>query len=128
MGTRRRLARTFWRIINPITRGVAGLAPWWVLLETTGRRTGKRRRTPFANGLFDGHSLSLIAVHREHSGFAYNIAAKPHVRVKRRGKWHTGTAILEAVDDSTLAQFGLYARSGLRAFAADPMILRITLE
>jgi len=50
MGTRRRLARTFWRIINPITRGVAGLAPWWVLLETTGdvvaheRRVGPRER------------------------------------------------------------------------------------
>jgi integrase len=48
------MARTFWKILNPITRGLAGLAPWWVLLETTGRRTGKRRRTPFANGPFVG--------------------------------------------------------------------------
>jgi deazaflavin-dependent oxidoreductase (nitroreductase family) len=128
MGTRRRVAWVFWRIVNPVTRGLAGFAPWWVLLETTGRRTGKRRRTPFANGPFDGRSLLLIAVHGEHSGFAHNIAANPHIRVKRRGRWHSGTASLVAVDEPTISRFDLYARSGLRAFGADPMILRIDLE
>ena len=73
-------------------------------------------------------SLSLIAVHGEHSGFAHNIASDPNVRVKRRGKWRTGIAKFVAADDSTISQFGLYARSGLRAFGADPMILRITLD
>lgn len=69
----------FWKILNPLTRGLAGFAPWWVLLETVGRRTGKRRLTPFASGPFDGRRLLLIAVHGEHSGFAHNIAAEPHV-------------------------------------------------
>jgi deazaflavin-dependent oxidoreductase (nitroreductase family) len=102
MGTRRRVARLFWKIVNPITRGLAGYMPWWVLLETTGRRTGKRRLTPFANGPFDGRSLSVIAVHGEHSGFAHNIAADPHVRLKRRGRWRSGTAsFVEADHDST---------------------------
>lgn len=128
MSGRRRVARVFWKIINPLTRGLAGFAPWWVLLETTGRRTGKRRRTPFANGVFDGDSLLLIAVHGERSGFAYNIAADPQVRVKRRGRWHCGTASFSAVDETTRSRFGLYARAGLRTFAADPRILQIDFE
>jgi hypothetical protein len=32
-----------WRIINPANRVLAGIAPWWVVIETVGRRTGKRR-------------------------------------------------------------------------------------
>ena len=99
--------------------------PWWVLLETRGRHTGKRRLTPFANGPFDGRSLLIIAVHGEHSGFAHNIAADPHVRIKRRGRWRTGTAQLVECDDATIAQFGVYARTGLRTLAHDPKILRI---
>jgi deazaflavin-dependent oxidoreductase (nitroreductase family) len=123
-----RLARAFWKVANPVTRQLAGYLPWWVLLETTGRRTGRRRRTPFANGPFDGTSLAVIAVHGEHSGFAHNIAADPRVRVKRRGRWHSGTAQLAPVDDAALAAFGRYARAGLRAVAHDPMILRIELD
>lgn len=122
------MARAFWRTVNPITRGLAGFAPWWVLLETTGRRTGKRRRTPFANGVFDGDQLLVVALHGDHSGFAYNIAADPRVRVKRRGRWYDGTASLVPIDESTIARFGPYARSGLRAFGADPMLLHIDLD
>lgn len=126
--SRRRLARAFWRILKPLTRGLAGFAPWWVLLETTGRRTGKRRRTPLADGVFDGRQLLLIAVHGEHSRFAHNIAADPRVRVKRRGRWRDGTATFQPVDDATLRRFGRYARLGLQTFADDPMALRIDLE
>ena len=128
MGTRRRVARLFWKIVNPITRGFAGYMPWWVLLETTGRRTGKRRLTPFANGPFDGRSVSVIAVHGEHSGFAHNVAADPHVRLKRRGRWRSGTASFVEADHDITARFSLYARSGLRALAEDPMILRIDFD
>jgi deazaflavin-dependent oxidoreductase (nitroreductase family) len=128
MSSRRRTARVFWKILNPLTRGLAGFAPWWVLLETTGRRTGKRRRTPFANGPFDGRQVMLIAVHGEHSGFAHNIAADPRVRVKRRGRWQNGTASFQAIDEADLSRFGRYARSGLRTFAADPMVLQIDFE
>lgn len=125
----RRAARTFWKILNPLTRGLAGFAPWWVLLETTGCRTGKRRRTPFANGPFDGRQLELIAVHGEHSGFARNIAADPRVRVKRRGRWRAGTASFHPLDDEAArSRFGPYARAGLRTFGADPMVLQIDFE
>jgi deazaflavin-dependent oxidoreductase (nitroreductase family) len=122
------MARAFWKVLNPITRGLAGFAPCWVLLETRGCRSGKRRRTPFATGPFDGRQLLLIAVHGEHSGFAHNIGADPHVRVKRRGRWRDGTATFRAIDEATLSRFGRYARSGLRTFAADPMVLQIDFK
>lgn len=120
--------RVFWKILNPLTRGIAGYAPWWIVLETTGRRTGKRRRTPFATGPFDGKQLLLIAVHGEHSAFAHNIAADPRVRVKRRGRWLEGSASWRPIDDDVLARFGRYARSGLRSFASDPMVLQIDMD
>jgi deazaflavin-dependent oxidoreductase (nitroreductase family) len=128
MTPRRRRARAFWKVVNPVTRGLAGYMPWWVLLETKGRRTGKRRLTPFANGPFDGTSISIIAVHGEHSAFAHNIAADPQVRLKRRGRWRRGVARFVEPDAATLARFGVYPRLGLRALAEDPKILRIDLE
>ena len=125
---RRSVARRFWKIANPINRPLAGLLPWWVLLETKGRRSGKRRLTPFANGPFDGKSIQLIAVHGAHSAFAHNIAADPHVRLKRRGRWRTGTAELVEPDDASLQHFSSYARLGYRTLGEDPKILRIDFD
>lgn len=123
-----RLARAYWKVLNPFTRWLAGYVPWWIVLETTGRRSGKRRRTPFANGTYDGNHIRLIAVHGERSAFAHNIAANPTVRVKRRGRWHCGTAHFTPITPADLESFGAYARGGLRTFGADPRILDIHLK
>jgi len=123
--TRKSAARRFWKVLNPLARPLAGFLPWWVLLETTGRRTGKRRLTPLANGPFDGQVALLIAVHGDDSAFAHNIAADPHVRLKRRGRWHAGTASLIEPDAQTLQRFSRYARSGIRTFGDAPKIVRI---
>lgn len=123
-----RLVRAYWKVLNPFTRWLAGYVPWWVVLETTGRRSGKRRRTPFANGPYDGERIRLIAVHGERSAFAHNIAADPTVRVKRRGRWHSGTARLTPITPADLESFGAYARGGLRTFGADPRIVVIDLD
>jgi F420H(2)-dependent quinone reductase len=65
MTRRQRLKRSAmvvaWRIIDPATRLLAGNTPWWVLIETVGRRTGKPRRTPLASGPFDGDTTWLIS-------------------------------------------------------------------
>ena len=123
----RRSARKLWKILNPITRPMAGYVPWWVLLETTGRRSGKRRLTPFANGPMRDGALLLIAVHGESSGFAHNIRASSAVRIKRRGRWLTGSAELVEVTPELVEGFSSYARSGLRAFGDHPRILRVQL-
>ena len=60
-------------------RPLAGVAPWWVLVETTGRRTGRTRRTPLAAGPRDAQGMLVIAVHGRHSGWVANAEARPQV-------------------------------------------------
>src|SRR5579862_2991482 len=102
---RRRAAKIFWRVLNPVALALAGVAPWWVVLETTGRRTGAPRRVPLARGPMDGANLWLIAVHGEHASFVRNIISNPHVRLRLRGAWGTGIATVAPYDDAVLSRF-----------------------
>ena len=62
---RRRLALAVWRLFNPLAIALAGVAPWWVVLETTGRRSGLPRRVPLARGPLDGNRALLVAIELE---------------------------------------------------------------
>src|ERR1700730_12222150 len=80
-----------------------GLAPpGYALLETTGRRTGKARRTPVGNGLVGGQ-FWIVAEHGQKAGYVRNISVSPQVRLKLRDglrtRWYTGTAHLLSEDD-----------------------------
>jgi deazaflavin-dependent oxidoreductase (nitroreductase family) len=80
-----------------------GLAlPGYALLETTGCKTGKLRRTPVGNGLV-GKQFWLVAEHGPQAGYVRNIAANPRVRLKLRdglrARWFAGTAQLLFLDD-----------------------------
>jgi deazaflavin-dependent oxidoreductase (nitroreductase family) len=122
---RRRLFRAFWRVVNPVTRPVAGWVPWWVLLETTGNRTGRRRLTPLAAGPTDGGTMLLIAVHGRSSGWVRNIEAQPAVRMRHRGRWLEATAAAEPFDAMLARRFNVYARMGPPLAGIDPLIVRI---
>jgi deazaflavin-dependent oxidoreductase (nitroreductase family) len=124
---KRRIAKAFWRIFNPLAIRLAGIAPWWVVLETIGRKSGEPRRTPFARGPVDGNVAWVIAVHGAHSDFAHNIAADPNVRFRLRGRWHTGTASLVPMDPAVVERFTAYARSGPVTVGIDPMLIRVEL-
>jgi hypothetical protein len=67
-------------------------------------------------------------VHGRHAGFAHNIAASPHVRLKLRGRWHRGSAGLVPLDPEILAGFSAYARMGPRTLGIDPALVQIDLE
>ena len=121
-------SRRFWLIVNRLTRPLAGYAPWWVLLETTGRRSGRPRSTPLAGAPFDGATISLLAGYGEESAFVKNIRADPGVRVKRRGQWLNGTAQLLAPTPDAVAPLGRYARNVLLRVGADPVVVKITLS
>lgn len=125
---RRQLAMVFWRLFNPIARSLAGVAPWWVVLETRGRRSGRARRIPLAAGPRDGRVTWLIAVHGEHAAFAHNIAADPRVRLKLRDRWHEGTAHVVPMDERVLRRFSRYARLGPRTIGIEPRLVRIELD
>lgn len=124
-GQRRRRTRTkaLWRVINPPTRLLAGIAPWWVLLETTGRRSGRARHTPLA-GPRDGQGMWLIAAQGTHADYVRNLVADSRVRLRHRGHWYTGTAIVHNLDPEIVAGFNSYARGALR-LGIDPKLVRI---
>jgi len=124
---RRRLMMAFWRLVNPVARRLAGIAPFWVVLETKGRRSGKPRETPLARGpSWDGAEW-LIAVQGRHSTWVKNLSADPAVRLKLRGKWRDGVASVVDWDESIAARFNLYGRMGPRVVGIDPVLVRIVL-
>jgi deazaflavin-dependent oxidoreductase (nitroreductase family) len=126
---RRAIAMAFWRVMNPLAlRFGAGTAPWWVILETTGRRTGQPRHTPLARGPMSGDTLWLVAVHGEHAHFVKNLLAHPEVRVKHRGRWRRGRAGVEPLDPARMREFNLYARMGPRTLGIDPALVRVDCE
>jgi len=82
------------RLANPLMRRV----PIQTLLETTGRASGKPRRTPLS-GSRVGDQFWFVSEFGEKSQYIRNIKADPRVRVRLRGRWHNGTAHLLPDDD-----------------------------
>jgi deazaflavin-dependent oxidoreductase (nitroreductase family) len=118
--------RAIWRVINPPARALAGTAPWWVIVETTGRTSGQPRRTPLAAGPIDDEGMWLIAVHGRHADWVRNIEAEPRVRLRSRRVWYDGTATLHPFDQTRVARFNGYARGGPRTFGVDPLLVHIS--
>ena len=99
------------KLVNPLMRLLLsiGLAPpTYALLETTGRRTGRPRRMPVANGL-DGDTFWLISALGERAQYVRNINADPRVRIKARParvrdgllmRWREGIAYPLPEDDA----------------------------
>lgn len=125
---RRARHRVFWRVVNPPTRGLAGLAPWWVLLETRGRRTGQPRTTPLARGAVDGNVIWLASVHGRHAQWVRNLEASPEVRIRTSGRWHDARATVHDYDEATARRFNLYARSGPATLGIEPVLVRVALD
>lgn len=123
---KRRLVDFFHRrIANPITRRL----PTQTLLETTGRVSGLSRRTP-VGGRRDGDSFWLVSDHGDASNYVRNIKADNRVRVRIRGRWHTGTAVLLPDDDpyARLAELPRFNSSIVRALGTDLLTVRIDLD
>jgi len=125
---RRAIAHGVWRVFNPIAlRFGAGVAPWWVILETTGRRTGRLIHTPLARGPMTVTTLWLVSVHGRQANFVKNLVKQPEVRVRHRRRWLKGRASVEPMDAARLAQFNFYARTGPRTLGIEPVLVKIDL-
>ncbi|MBK3642627.1 nitroreductase/quinone reductase family protein [Streptomyces sp. MBT33] len=123
--TKYRVVTAFQRVLNPVTRRL----PTHTLLETTGRTSGLPRRTP-VGGRRTGGSFWLVSEFGERSHYVRNIKADPRVRVRLRGRWHTGTAHLLPDDDPVARLRGLprMNSAAVRAVGAGLLTVRVDLD
>jgi len=120
-----RVVRLFQKyVLNPPIRILLhlGVLPvGYALLETTGRLSGKRRRTPVGNGLV-GETFWIVAEHGHHANYVRNLQANPRVRVKVRHQlrpvWRQGVACVLEADDPHTRQRQLSRWHPLRALNA----------
>ncbi|GAB0105991.1 hypothetical protein JMUB6875_49730 [Nocardia sp. JMUB6875] len=128
-------------LLNPVVRLLfrIGFVPFgYALVETVGRRTGRRYRTPVGNGL-DGDVFWIIAEHGYRAGYVRNLLAEPTVRVKLRQGWRfvwrDGRATVLPDEDPLERQRRLVGWHPLRmlnaivvrALGADLLVIRIDL-
>jgi len=120
-----RAVTAFQRKLNAVMRRL----PLQTLLETTGRTSGLPRRTP-VGGRRVGDSFWLVSEFGERSQYVRNIKADPRVRVRLRGRWHTGTAHLLPHDD-TAARLRALPRlnsAAVRVIGVGQLTVRVDLD
>jgi len=126
-------------VFNPSMRFwvKCGLTPGcYILLETTGRRTGLLRQTPVAGSL-EGETYWLVAEHGAAAAYVKNLTAEPRVRVLLHRRWRSGTAACLTDDDAVVRREWIDQRNGVigrldgvvfRAFASAPLTVRVDLD
>lgn len=113
------------RVGNPVMRR----NPRQTLLETVGRVSGEPRVVP-VGGRRVGEHFWLVSEFGEGSQYVRNIRANPRVRVRLRGRWHTGTAV-PLPDDDARARLQALPRGNSAVVAAvgsSLMTVRIDLD
>jgi deazaflavin-dependent oxidoreductase (nitroreductase family) len=121
------------KLLNPPVRALAarGLAPGVVLLETTGRKSGEPRRTPVSNGLEPGtDTFWIVAEMGRRAAYVRNIEADPHVRIRLRRGWRSGTAhVIDGDDPRTrLRTLSRLNAAGVRAMGTALLVIRVDLD
>jgi deazaflavin-dependent oxidoreductase (nitroreductase family) len=112
------------RVVNPIGRRTP-----ITMLETIGRKSGQPRHTALGGRVID-NQFWMVSEHGEHSDYVRNIKANPRVRLRIRGKWHTGTAHLLPDDDpiARLRKLPGLNSMGVRTMGTDLLTIRIDLD
>ena len=119
-------------LLNPPAKLMAwaGLLPGHVLIETKGRRSGKRRRTVVGMHI-DGDTGWVVAEQGRHANYVRNLMADPRVRVKVGDQWLEGRAQVLADDDpvARLKKIGGTVNGWfVRAVGTELLTVRIDLE
>jgi deazaflavin-dependent oxidoreductase (nitroreductase family) len=122
---RRRAVDALHRIANPIARRL----PSQVVLETTGRVSGRPRHTPIG-GRLDGETFWFVSMHGDSSNYTRNIKADNNVRVRIGGRWRTGRAHLLPDDDARArnAQLSWVNRTANSGLGTELLTIRIDLD
>ncbi len=129
-------------LLNPPVKCLFAIGvapPGRVLLETTGRKSGKPRRIPVGMGLV-GRQFWIVAEHGQKAAYVRNIIDNPRVRLKlregMRARWHTGTARVLPDDDPRERQRWLAKEvpgsasnaAAVRFFGTQLLTIRIDLD
>jgi deazaflavin-dependent oxidoreductase (nitroreductase family) len=122
---KRRVVDALHRIANPIARRLRSQ----VVLETTGRVSGKPRHTP-VGGRLDGNTFWFVSMHGESSNYMRNIKVDNAVRVRIDGRWRTGRAHLLPDDDADArnAQMSWVNRTANSGLGSELLTVRVDLE
>jgi deazaflavin-dependent oxidoreductase (nitroreductase family) len=129
---RRRTLRLQKYVLNPPTKVAVylGLVPGHALIETVGRKTGKRRRTVV--GVHEeGNTVWIVAEQGRHAGYVRNAEQKPQIRLRLRGRWRSATAHLLDNEDPVkrLESFGRERHARLvQAMGTSLLTLRLDLD
>jgi deazaflavin-dependent oxidoreductase (nitroreductase family) len=127
---KRRVSRVLGKyVVNPVVKLLAGYVPWWALLETTGRKSGRPRRNPVGNGLH-GNTFWIVAEHGRNAGYVRNIKANPRVRLRVGGHWRGGVAHVLEDDDARARQRSLRPVNAafVRLMGTDLLTVRVDLD
>jgi deazaflavin-dependent oxidoreductase (nitroreductase family) len=122
---KRRMVTWFQRRIgNPVLVRMPGRT----VLETTGRKSGEKRRTPIG-GRVVGRDFWLVSEYGEQSQYVRNIKADPRVRVRIKGRWRAGIAYLMPADDAKARLRSLPAvnSAGVRMLGTNLLTIRVEL-
>jgi deazaflavin-dependent oxidoreductase (nitroreductase family) len=129
---RRRTLRVQKYVLNPPTKLAVhlGLVPGHAVVETVGRKSGKRRRTVV--GVHEeGDTLWVVAEQGRHAGYVRNAEADPHVRVRLHRRWRPATVHILDDDDpvARVESFGRDRHAKLVQTAGTSLLtLRLDLE
>ena len=127
---KRRVSRALAKyLVNPVVKLIAGYVPWWALLETKGRNSGRPWRNPVGNGV-EGDTFWIVAEHGHEAGYVKNIKAEPRVRIRVGGRWRTGTAHVMEADDARARQrrLGKLNAAFVRLMGTELLTVRIDLD
>ena len=119
-------------LLNPPTKALTwlGLSPRHLLLETTGRKSGKTRRT-VVGYTGSGATLWVVAEQGHYAGYVCNLEARPQVRVRLKRRWRDALATIVDDDDplARLDTFGDERHAGLvRKFGTSLLSIRIDVS
>src|SRR4051812_20891819 len=125
---RRRLLWVQRHLVNPPAKAAVwyGLVPGFVIVETTGRRTGEPRHTVVGMHV-EGDTGWVIAEFGRHAGYVRNLEANSDVRVRMHREWRVARArILD--DDDPQARLDAFHRraheTAVRQFGTDLLTIQ----
>jgi deazaflavin-dependent oxidoreductase (nitroreductase family) len=103
--------------------------PGVAILETTGRRSGRPRRTPVGRAL-DGDTLWIVAEHGRKAAYVRNIESNPRVRVKIGRRWRAGAARIAPGEDprARLRALPRAVAVSVRLMGTELLTLRVDLD